>query len=129
MAAGALPATPPQQSAACADDVESPAQIRLRQRHQAVHELADAGLGAKTIARQLNLARGTVRRYLRAPDVTDLLNRPRAGRPSHLDPFVAHLHQRLAGGATNATALFREIAGRGYRRQPSLGPRLPQTTA
>jgi transposase len=118
LAADALPATPPQQPAACEDKEESPAQTRLQQRHQAVHELADAGLGAKTIARQLNLARGTVRRYLHAPDVSNLLNRPRAGRPSHLDPFVAYLHQRLAEGVTNATALFREIAGRGYRGSP-----------
>jgi transposase len=118
LAAGALPETPPQQPATCEDSDDSPAQSRLRRRHQSVHELATAGLGAKTIARQLNLARGTVRRYLRAPSVTDLLNRRRAGRPSRLDPFVAYLHQRLAEGATNATALFREIADRGYHGSP-----------
>lgn len=118
LAAGALSEAPPQQPATCEDSDDSPAQTRLRQRHQAIHELASAGLGAKTIGRQLNLARGTVRRYLRASSVSDLLNRPRAGRPSRLDPFVAYLHQRLAEGATNATALFREIADRGYRGSP-----------
>jgi transposase len=76
--------------------------------------LAADGCGAKTIARHLNLARGTVRRYLRAPTVDDLLNRPRAGRPSRLDPFTAYLHRRLAQGETNATELFREITAHGY---------------
>jgi len=122
LAATALPVAPPQPSGgedtAGQDTAESPAQSRMRQRHHAVHELARDGLGAKTIARQLNLARGTVRRYLRAPHVDDLLNRPRAGRPSRLDPFVAYLHQRLADGATNATALFHEIAQHGYRGSP-----------
>lgn len=97
------------------NETESAAQTRLRHRYEAIHELATEGGGAKTIARELNLARGTVRRYLRAPTVDDLLNRPRAGRPSRLDPFTSYLHQRLAEGATNATGLFREIAERGYR--------------
>jgi DNA-binding NarL/FixJ family response regulator len=103
------PATPSEH------DIDSPAQTRLRQRYETIRELAASGLGAKTIARGLNLARGTVRRYLRAATVDDLLNRPRAGRPSRLDPFTAYLHQRLAEGVTNAAALFREIAARGYR--------------
>jgi hypothetical protein len=97
-----------------ADRPESAAQTRLRHRHQSIHQLAADGCGAKTIARQLNLARGTVRRYLRAPTVDDLLNRPRAGRPSRLDPFTAYLHRRLAQGETNATELFREITAHGY---------------
>jgi transposase len=96
------------------DGPESAAQTRLRHRHQTIHQLAADGSGAKTIARQLNLARGTVRRYLRALTVDDLLNRPRAGRPSRLDPFTAYLHRRLAEGATNATELFREITAHGY---------------
>jgi len=70
------------------DTIESPAQTRLRRRYETVHELAASGLGAKAIARDLNLARGTVRRYLRTATVDDLLNRSRAGRPSRLDPFI-----------------------------------------
>src|SRR5262249_55291303 len=54
-------------------NIESPAQTRLRQRYEAIHDLAASGLGVKTIARDLNLARGTVRRYLRAATVDDLV--------------------------------------------------------
>ena len=110
-AAAMLEPTPP---SASADRPESAAQTRLRHRYHSIHQLAADGYGAKTIARQLNLARGTVRRYLRAATIDDLLNRPRAGRPSHLDPFTAYLHQRLSQGETNATELFREITARGY---------------
>jgi hypothetical protein len=97
-----------------ADRPESAAQARLRHQYQTVHQLAADGCGAKTIARQLNLARGTVRRYLVPPPLTDLLNGPRAGRPSLLDAFTAYLQQRLAEGETNATELFRQIAALGY---------------
>ncbi|GAA2532848.1 ISL3 family transposase [Pilimelia columellifera subsp. columellifera] len=111
----AAPAPESASSPRPADTPESAAQARVRHRYQSVHQLAADGYGAKTIARQLNLARGTVRRYLRACTVDDLLNRPRAGRPSRLDPFTAYLQQRLAEGKTNATELFREITARGYK--------------
>jgi transposase len=104
--------TPEPPSPRSADRAESAAQARLRHRHQTIHQLTAEGRGAKTIARQLNLARGTVRRYLRALTVDDLLNRPRAGRPSRLDPFTAYLHRWLSQGETSATELFREITAR-----------------
>jgi transposase len=115
LAVVAVPAPDPTPLPGSADRPESAAQDRLRHRHHTIHQLAADGCGAKTIARQLNLARGTVRRYLRALTVDDLLNRPRAGRPSRLDPFTAYLHRRLAQGETNATELFREITAHGYQ--------------
>jgi DNA-binding NarL/FixJ family response regulator len=84
--AGVAAAAPDPTPLPASADSESAAQARLRHRYQTVHQLAAEGCGAKTIARQVNLARGTVRRYLRASTVDDLLNRPRAGRPSRLDP-------------------------------------------
>ena len=54
----------------------------------------------------------TVRRYLRAEDVEQLV----AGgvRTSKLDPFKPYLHQRLTAGARIATALHEEIVAQGY---------------
>ena len=64
------------------------------------------------IARRLELDFKTVRRYLRADSVEQLI----AGgvRVSRLDPFKLYLHQRLSADARNAAALHAEIVNRGY---------------
>jgi hypothetical protein len=66
----------------------------------------------RAIARKLDLNFKTVRRYLRAGSVDNLL----AGgvRASVLDSFKSYLHDRLADGERNATVLHVEIAERGY---------------
>ncbi len=64
------------------------------------------------IACRLGLNFKTVRRYLRADSVEQLV----AGgvRASNLDPFKPCLHQRLTAGARSATALHAEIVQQGY---------------
>jgi hypothetical protein len=66
----------------------------------------------RAIARKLDLNFKTVRRYLRAGSVDNLL----AGgvRASVLDSFKSYLHDRLADGERNATVLHVEIAERVY---------------
>ncbi len=72
-----------------------------------IHALRVQGLSMGMIARRLELDFKTVRRYLRADSVEQLV----AGgvRTSKLDPFKPYLHRRLLAGARNATALHAEI--------------------
>jgi transposase len=88
--------------------------VRTRQRYDAVQELVAQGKGIKPIMRELGLAKETVRRFVRASSVDELLATPRAGRPSILDQFKPYLHQRWRDGATCASDLFREIRQQGY---------------
>jgi transposase len=88
---------------------------RTKARYQAVQALKADGKGIKTIVRELGLAKETVRRFVRAERVEDLLAKPRAGRPSVLDAYKPYLHERCNAGITNASMLYREISELGYR--------------
>jgi aminoglycoside/choline kinase family phosphotransferase len=58
---------------------------RTRQRYEAVHALHAKGTSVRAICRELGLARGTVRRFLRAVDA--LVAWQRASRPGVLPPY------------------------------------------
>jgi transposase len=88
---------------------------RTKARYQTIQALKAKGKGIKTIMRELGLAKETVRRFYRAGSVEELLAKPRAGRPSVLDAYKPYLHERWNAGATNASALYREITEQGYR--------------
>ncbi len=88
---------------------------RTRTRYEAVHALRAQGKSITAIVAELQLARGTVRRFVRASNVEELIAAPRAGRPSVLDDYKPYLHERWNAGATNASALYREIIEQGYR--------------
>jgi transposase len=116
-----LGAPPVPVSPARPDDRTDRWALRARERHAAVHTLLAEGVGIKAICRQLDLARGTVRRFARAETVEELLTRTGTGRrPSLLEQFKPYLHERWNAGCTNAAVLFTEIAGRGYRGGPTL---------
>jgi transposase len=73
------------------------------------------GMGIRAIARELGIARKTVRRYLEAADARRY--GPRAPRPTKLSPFEAYLRERLEAARPDwipATVLLRELQERGY---------------
>ncbi|PPS68519.1 hypothetical protein BV882_32425 [Streptomyces sp. 46] len=86
----------------------------MREQHAAVHALVDEGLGLRSVARQLGLARHTVRRLANAATADELLVGRWTGRTSILDPCRPYMHQRWAEGCTVARRLFEEVRERGY---------------
>ncbi|WP_322779364.1 transposase, partial [Frankia sp. Cas4] len=92
---------------------------RTLQRHAAVHELLDAGVGLCESARQLGLALNTVKRYARVPD-PDQLIRPPQYRHCLVDLFRDHLRERRAAGPVATTTLLAEIRAMGYTGSANL---------
>ena len=83
--------------------------IRTKNRFEAVTNLKNESIGIRTIARQLGLARETVRRFYYTSSVDESLGAPRAGRPTMLDRFTVHLHERFNDGCTSAAALYEKL--------------------
>jgi Transposase/zinc-finger of transposase IS204/IS1001/IS1096/IS1165 len=104
------------QAAAATDHAERTRLVeRTRDRYVQVQTLHAEGKGIKAIGWELRLARETVRRFVRARTVEDLLSKAGIGsRPSILDEFTDHLHQRYNDGVTSATQLLAEIRALGY---------------
>ena len=75
-----------------------------------IQKLHHDGLSVSEIARQLDMDRKTVRKYLReAPRKYE-----RKPRSCKLDPFRVYLRERWELGVQNAARLFGEIQKRGY---------------
>lgn len=88
---------------------------RTRDRHRQIHDLLNQDVSLRSIATQLHLSRGTVRRFARATDPEQLLVRNATGyRASMLEPHKPYLHQRWEQGFRNATHLHAELVARGY---------------
>jgi transposase-like protein len=71
--------------------------MRTRDRHAAVHQRHQQGRSIAAIGRQLGLNRRTVRRFVRAERVEDLLVESRSPG-SRLDAVKPYLHQRSTPG-------------------------------
>ncbi|RUP19581.1 IS21 family transposase [Methylobacterium sp.] len=77
-------------------------------------DLHRQGLSVTAIARQLNLDRKTVRRYI-ARGLEPPAYTPRPPRERRLDPFTAYLRERVAAyPALTGSRLWRELKERGY---------------
>jgi transposase len=86
---------------------------RTLERHAAVHELLREGRSQREAADVLGLDRKTVGRFAAEADPQRLLVKA-TGRTGKLDPFKPWINQRWNQGVTNAAALHREIAARGW---------------
>ena len=86
---------------------------RTRERYAAIQELLQRGVSRAGIARELRLDPHTVRRFVNATSVDDLLvNTGR--RDSIIDAFRPYLHRRWNEGCTDAAVLYHEIRQRGF---------------
>lgn len=88
------------------------AQARQQTIHEEVQRRRAAGQSISAIAREMPLARGTVRRHATAPSA--LKRGERVTSPSILDPWIVHLERRLEEGCENGLQLARELRTLGY---------------
>ncbi|MCT9084822.1 ISL3 family transposase, partial [Streptomyces fulvoviolaceus] len=79
-----------------------------------MHDLLGQGLTIRAVARRLELARNTVRRYARAVTWEELATGRRQNLPSTLDPYKPYLHQRWHEGHTSGTRLHTELHERDF---------------
>ena len=87
--------------------LQAASRARRHDRYTQVRTLHDQGVSIHAIARQLELSRQTVRRFLRA-DQFPAQGQRRTPR-SKLGPFVPYLRDQLATGNDNAAALWRAL--------------------
>ncbi|WP_250654786.1 IS21 family transposase [Alkalimarinus coralli] len=82
-----------------------------------IHVLHRQGMSIRKIAKELNVSRNTVRKYLRDVARTPTYNQ-REPSPSKLDAFKPYLKERIDAAKPNwipATVLCREIQAMGYQ--------------
>ncbi|MEN8654360.1 ISL3 family transposase [Streptomyces sp. 21So2-11] len=109
------PATVKERAAPLADPAESHLVKRTRERHAAVHALMDRGATITVITRELHLDYKTVRRFMQAHDVEELLGLGPSGRYGILDRHADYLVRRFAEGCHRADLLHHELQARGVR--------------
>ena len=96
-------------------------------RYEHVLALHRAGMGQRAIARELQMSRRIVKRYLSSDGFPERAHGSglRAKGSSKLDPYLGYLHQRWNAGEHAGSRLFAQIKERGYTGSESP----PQTCA
>lgn len=98
------------------NDTRSTASQQRRQRrlerYEQVVALFQAGRSQAEIARELQMERKTVRRWLRRGQFPE--RKPPHRRPPKVSEFADYLQQRWNEGCHNASRLYQEIRGKGY---------------
>lgn len=88
---------------------------RRYQRYCEVIRLHKQGLGIREIHRATRLARGTIRRWLRAGSFPERQPRLVTIRHRSIKPYEEYLLRRIGEGTRNLTALHQEIRKDGFR--------------
>jgi transposase len=106
------PALPPAPRLTRQDQRRTERRAQRHARYEAVISLQRQGLPLTQIARELDLDRGTVRRFVCAAGFSEQASR--RGRPSLLAPFTAYLQERWNAGEQNGQHLLAELRTQGY---------------
>lgn len=93
-------------------DKDSPLAIRIRERHQQIHDLLGKHWTKARISRHLDLDPATVTRYATAEDVSILLGS--AHRPMILDPYRREVARLWNEGITDGAVIHRHLAALGF---------------
>ncbi|MBA2732523.1 MAG: ISL3 family transposase, partial [Acidobacteria bacterium] len=91
---------------------EKPVTARRQQLFDAIKELQSQDKSLRRIARELKVARNTVRRYISCETAPP--HAAGAGRPSSVLPFAGYLQQRWRAGEHIAFRLWQEITAQGF---------------
>ena len=83
-----------------------------------IYEMKGAGYSIREIAEELDIARNTVRWYLKDPEA--VIPKPRRPRGAKLDPYREFVDRRLSEGLENCVVLLRELEDLGYQGGYSL---------
>jgi transposase len=83
-------------------------------RYHEIQRLRAQQLGIAAIARQVQVSRPTVYRYLAMPQPPER-QRSRHRGPLLITPFIPYLRQRWNAGCRNAQQLWRELVAQGHR--------------
>ena len=83
-----------------------------------IYEMKGSGYSIRDIAGELDIARNTVRRYLKDPEA--VMPKRRRRRSSKLDQYIEYVDRRLSEGLENCVVLWRELQGLGYQGGYSL---------
>ena len=91
-------------------------------RYEHILALHRAGMGQRAIARELQMSRRIVQRFLTSEGFPERApgSGVRAPGKSKLDPYLAYLRERWSAGAHSGSRLFGEIKERGYTGSESL---------
>lgn len=95
------------------DDSDTPPGSHAEARYREVKSLQQQGLGQRAIARQVQLHRRTVRRYMLADTFPERAVGPQS--VSSVRSYLAYLLQRWDEGCRERQQLWREICAQGYR--------------